>query len=123
MPTQNVGGAVAGVVTVLLRRSSAFVRNMVWVFALVGLILLPAFSLFSPLWNLPIIPELSSWGMTAYTPDYAKPDQDTSAGPSPVPPAGTREATGRSDSMPTSVPWRLYSEFPITATRSGWSAT
>ncbi|MCK5620192.1 MAG: hypothetical protein KAJ17_12370, partial [Candidatus Krumholzibacteria bacterium] len=44
--------AAAGIATLLLRRSSAFVRSMVWVFALAGLILLPALSLLTPVWNL-----------------------------------------------------------------------
>ena len=49
----------AGVATLLMRRSSAFVRSTVWIAALVGLLLLPVFSLQSPILNLAIIPNLT----------------------------------------------------------------
>ncbi len=67
--------SVAGAATFFLRRSSAYIRNMVWVFALAGLIVLPAFSVMAPVWNLPIIPELGSWSGSSYTPDPSKLDQ------------------------------------------------
>ena len=68
--------AFAGIATLLLRRSSAFVRNMVWVFALIGLIMLPAFSLVAPVWNLPIIPELGHWDRASYVPQDKNLDPD-----------------------------------------------
>lgn len=59
--------AFAGIATLLLRRSSAFTRNMVWVFALAGLITLPAFSLMTPVWNLPLVPDLGVWAPAPYS--------------------------------------------------------
>ena len=52
---------LAGVVTLALRRSSAYTRKMIWVFALVGLILLPTLALINPVWNISIIPDLERW--------------------------------------------------------------
>ncbi len=101
--------AVAGFATVMLRRSSAFTRNMVWVFALVGLILLPAFSVLSPLWNLPIIPELRSWGSGPYTAELSKPDQDVFGGPPSAAQVAPNETAGRpNDSMPINIPWYAW---------------
>jgi len=98
--------AVAGVATTLLRRSSAFTRNMIWVFALTGVILLPAFSLMSPLWNLPIIPELGSLRVESVVPDYSKLEQDAQAGPAPVLHTGMDGTAGESG-LPAavSIPW------------------
>ncbi len=101
--------AVAGIATLLLRRSSAFVRNTVWLFALVGLILLPAFSLLSPLWNLPIIPELASWGVGSYTPDFEKPEQAPFVGPPFATQGDGSVVDGRSGgSAPIGVPWYAW---------------
>ena len=72
---------VASIATLLLRRNSAYIRNVVWVFALTGLLLMPGLSLMAPVWNLPIIPEPGSWGTTSYTPEYTKLDQDSFVGP------------------------------------------
>lgn len=74
---------LAGGATLLLRRSSAYIRNMIWVFALIGLILLPALSFFAPVWNIPILPELGALdrsgslqgGLTA-SPDRQISDKD-----------------------------------------------
>ncbi|NIO29794.1 MAG: tetratricopeptide repeat protein [Candidatus Latescibacteria bacterium] len=101
--------AAAGIATLFLRRSSAFIRNKVWVFALVGLILLPAFSLLSPWWNLPIIPYLGSWGAGSQSPEYAKPDQGMFVGPPYAASPETPEAAGGSSgSMPISIPWYAW---------------
>jgi beta-lactamase regulating signal transducer with metallopeptidase domain len=101
--------AVAGVVTLVLRRSSAFVRNTVWVFALVGLVLLPAFCLLSPLWNLPIIPELASWGAGSYTSNFEKPEPAPFVGP-PFDVKGDATVTAGSTGGPASagVPWYAW---------------
>jgi len=100
--------AVAGIVTLVLHRSSAFVRNAVWVFALVGLILLPALSLLSPLWNLPIIPELTSWGAASYTPVVDKPEPVPFVGP-PVAAQADRSALDNPGGpAPIGVPWYAW---------------
>jgi beta-lactamase regulating signal transducer with metallopeptidase domain len=52
---------VAGLTTLLLRRSSAFARNVIWVFTLVILLLLPLAHIAAPFWNLPLIPRIESW--------------------------------------------------------------
>jgi beta-lactamase regulating signal transducer with metallopeptidase domain len=51
----------AGFVTLALRGASANARSMVWVFTLVVLLALPLAQLVSPIWNLPVIPEVGSW--------------------------------------------------------------
>ena len=119
--------AVAGVVTLLLRRSSAFVRDTVWVFALVGLVLLPAFCLLSPLWNLPIIPELASWGAGSYTSSFEKPDPVPFVGP-PFVAQGDAQVAAGSASGPasTGVPTVIPSALPsrpgfLSANRWMWS--
>lgn len=66
--------AVATIAAFLLRRSTAFVRGTVWVSALVGLLLLPAFFALSPVWNVPIIPDLASLSVGSYIPDSEKPE-------------------------------------------------
>jgi beta-lactamase regulating signal transducer with metallopeptidase domain len=53
--------AIAGLATQLMRRASANARSMVWVFTLVVLLGLPLAQFISPIWNLPVIPEVSSW--------------------------------------------------------------
>jgi beta-lactamase regulating signal transducer with metallopeptidase domain/TolA-binding protein len=101
--------AVAGIATLLLRRSSAFVRNMVWVFALVGLVLLPVFSLLSPLWNVPIIPHLASWGVESYTPQFEKPDPAAFVGPPNPAGIDARQTASLSDDpAPSSIPWYAW---------------
>jgi beta-lactamase regulating signal transducer with metallopeptidase domain len=98
--------AIAGLATTILRRSSAFTRNMIWVFALVGVILLPVFSLISPLWSLPIIPELGMLGIESITPDYAKLDPDAMIGPPPPAQKEAANAGGAAvDSAAFSIPW------------------
>ncbi|UCG52122.1 MAG: hypothetical protein JSW58_00790 [Candidatus Latescibacterota bacterium] len=101
--------AAAGIATLLLRRSSAFVRNMVWVFALVGLLLLPVFSTLTPLWNVPVLPELASWGVGSYTPGLEKPDPDVFVGPPYAARVDTPESAGRfGNTTPTGVPWYAW---------------
>jgi beta-lactamase regulating signal transducer with metallopeptidase domain len=53
--------ALAGIAVLLMRRSSAHARGMVWVFTLVVLLALPLAGLVSPLWNVPVIPAVESW--------------------------------------------------------------
>jgi beta-lactamase regulating signal transducer with metallopeptidase domain len=53
--------AFAGTAILLMRRSSAHARSMVWVFTLAVLLVLPLAQLVSPLWNLPVIPSVESW--------------------------------------------------------------
>jgi len=100
--------AVAGVATLLLRRSSAFIRNMVWVFALVGLILLPVFSLLSPVWNLPILPELASWGSGSYTPEVVKTDPASFVGPVLPAPAASGDPNLMAEGLSGGLPWYAW---------------
>ncbi len=53
--------AVAMLATLSMRRASANARSMVWVFTLVILLALPLGRFVSPVWNLPVIPEVSTW--------------------------------------------------------------
>jgi beta-lactamase regulating signal transducer with metallopeptidase domain len=53
--------AVAAVATGAMRRASAGARSMVWVFTLVVLLALPLAKLVSPIWNVPVIPEVGEW--------------------------------------------------------------
>ena len=53
---------IAGIVSIGLRRSSAYARKMIWFFALIGLVLLPPLVLLNPVWNVPLIPEIDQWG-------------------------------------------------------------
>lgn len=71
--------AVAAIATLLMRRSSAYVRSAVWVSVVVGLLLLPAFTALSPVWNVPIIPDLASLGNGAWVPDAEKPEPESPA--------------------------------------------
>ena len=54
--------AGAWLATLLLRRSSAYARSTVWIFALVVLLALPLTQIVTPLWNLPLIPEVGRSG-------------------------------------------------------------
>jgi len=99
----------AGIATLLLRRSTAFVRSMIWVFALAGLILLPALSLLTPVWNLPVIPELASWGSGAYSSEFEKPEPASSAGPVNAAQVDAPEHTGPSGASTTAgLPWYAW---------------
>jgi len=53
---------LAGATTLALRRSSAYARKMIWVFTLVGILLLPMLAFLNPVWNISIIPDLDRWG-------------------------------------------------------------
>ncbi|HSG28500.1 MAG TPA: M56 family metallopeptidase [Candidatus Krumholzibacterium sp.] len=99
----------AGIATVLMRRSSAYTRNLVWVFALAGLLLLPALSLVTPVWDLSIIPGPGSWGASSYTPEYSKLDQEDFVGP-PYYISRSLPATGGSSlpDSPVSLPWYAW---------------
>jgi beta-lactamase regulating signal transducer with metallopeptidase domain len=98
----------AGVAALLLRRSSASTRNMVWVFALIVLILLPVFTLMSPAWHLPIIPKLDSWGRGSYTSAYTKPDPEMFVGPLLPAHAGALETAGAGVVAPHPLPWHAW---------------
>jgi beta-lactamase regulating signal transducer with metallopeptidase domain len=99
---------VASIATLLLRRSSAFTRNMIWVFALVGLILLPVFSLLSPVWNLPILPELGSWGSGSYNPEIVKMEPARFVGPV-LPASAASGSPGLSDdALAGGLPWYAW---------------
>jgi len=58
----------AGAVSVCLRRSSAASRRLVWSLGLAAVVLLPAFSLMLPAWQVPVLPSLTR------TPAPALPD-------------------------------------------------
>lgn len=101
--------AAAAIATLLLRRSSAFTRNTVWVFALVGLILLPAFSLLTPVWNLPIIPDIGSWGSGVHSSDFELSDKGELVGPPTPVQSGAQDTSGRpTGSMPVGIPWYAW---------------
>ena len=53
--------AMAGLVTLCMRRTSACARSTVWVFTLMALLVLPLAQLAPPILNLPVIPEVGSW--------------------------------------------------------------
>ncbi len=53
--------AIAALATLSMRRASANARSMVWVFTLVVLLALPLGRFVSPIWNLPVIPEVGGW--------------------------------------------------------------
>ncbi len=53
---------IAGAVSIGLRHSSAYTRKMIWLFAIMGLVLLPPLVLLNPVWNVPLIPEVDQWG-------------------------------------------------------------
>jgi beta-lactamase regulating signal transducer with metallopeptidase domain len=100
--------AVAAIATLLLRRSSAHVRDTVWIFAVVGLLLLPTLAVLSPVWNVPIIPDLASLSSGSYLPDSEKPEQ-SAPGASPATRADTPEVAGTSSgSAASGVPWYAW---------------
>ncbi len=76
-----------------LRRSSAYLRNMIWVFALAGLFIIPVFSFMAPAWQLPVIPEPGSWSRSLHLSDELLLEKDPFVGP-PVP-SGTEDAGSR----------------------------
>jgi beta-lactamase regulating signal transducer with metallopeptidase domain len=96
---------VAAVATLLLRRSSAFVRGTIWACAVVGLLLVPVFSALSPVWNVPVIPHLEPWGSGSYEPAAEKPEIGV-AGTTPQSRGGSPAvAGGVSDPASTGIPW------------------
>jgi beta-lactamase regulating signal transducer with metallopeptidase domain len=101
--------ALACLATLLLRRSSAFTRNMIWVSALIGILLLPAFALVSPAWNLSVLPDLGSWGFGSYTPDYVKSEAEPFVGPlQPSALSGRNPAAGADAAQPLSLAWYTW---------------
>jgi len=50
---------VFGSISLLLHRATASLRSRIWTFSLLMLILLPFFSIFTPLWRLPLIPDIA----------------------------------------------------------------
>lgn len=105
------GGVIciaAGLAAWSLRRSSAFVRSTVWMFAIIGLILLPVFSLQSPVLNLPILPDLASMSAGSYEAGL-----DKNGGEAPVsPPAASVDAPkvtgGAGATTPDGIPWYAW---------------
>jgi beta-lactamase regulating signal transducer with metallopeptidase domain len=100
--------ALAATATFVLRRSSAFVRSTVWVCAIVALMLLPAFSLQSPVWNLPILPDLTSWSHGSYEAGL-----DKNGGDAPMePPAATVDAPSAAGGIGSTtfvgMPWYAW---------------
>jgi beta-lactamase regulating signal transducer with metallopeptidase domain len=96
---------VAAVATLFLRRSSAFVRGTIWACAVVGLLLVPVFSSLSPVWNVPVIPHLESWGGGSYEPVLEKPEIGV-AGTTPQSRGDSPAAAGSvSDPASTGMPW------------------
>jgi beta-lactamase regulating signal transducer with metallopeptidase domain len=57
--------ALAWLLTLLRRHSSAHIRNKIWMFALIALALLPMGSLLAPLWRLPLLPGLGRLALSA----------------------------------------------------------
>lgn len=56
--------AVAFLLTLFMKRFSAYTRKMVWVAALAGLLILPALTLLTPVWNMPLLPQ-PGWVISA----------------------------------------------------------
>jgi len=100
--------AVAAIAMFLMRRSSAFVRSTVWVSVVVGLLLLPAFTILSPVWNVPIMPDLASLGNGAWVPDVEKPEQESSGAAT----AATADAPASTSALGTlggeGLPWYAW---------------
>lgn len=100
--------ASAAGAALLLRRSTAFVRSVVWVCALVGLVLLPAFSAVSPMWNVPVIPDLASLSVGSYLPDSEKPESGATSAPI-APRVDAPETKGGSGAAaPLGLPWYAW---------------
>lgn len=101
--------AVAAIATLLLRRSSAFVRSTVWISALAGLLLLPVFSLTSPILHLPIIPDITKLGVGTYSSEKGKPEQDASVTPQGAARVDVSRTNGESASRaPAGLPWYAW---------------
>jgi len=94
----------AGLATLFLRRSSAFTRNMIWVFALAGLIALPAFSLMTPVWNLPLVPDLGGWGRVPYSLEEKSLASEAMVGPPLSLAAGSENPSSLPETSPFSLP-------------------
>jgi beta-lactamase regulating signal transducer with metallopeptidase domain len=100
--------AVAAIAALLLYRSSAFVRSTVWVCALIGLLLLPAITVLSPVWNVPIIPDIASLSSGAYVPDSEKPEAGSSGAVPAVRTGTTSVGSGGDASASEGLPWYAW---------------
>ncbi len=73
---------IAGVATLLMRGFSAYARKMMWVAALAGLILMPVMAVFTPVWNLSIIPGIGEpSGVYSYENPGAESGKEIVVGP------------------------------------------
>ncbi|MBN2185483.1 MAG: tetratricopeptide repeat protein [Candidatus Krumholzibacteriota bacterium] len=101
--------AGAWAATLLLRRSSAFVKNMVWVSVLFGLVILPVLSVMTPVWRLPLLPEPGNWSLRHATGEYGYKEIDSAKG-SPVNlVVGSKEGgTTGSENPVTNFPWYVW---------------
>jgi beta-lactamase regulating signal transducer with metallopeptidase domain len=70
--------------------------------------LIPVFSTVSPVWNVPIIPQLESPGDGAYVPDSEKPDQGAGKAVPSSGAAATQTAAGDVDELPVGLPWYAW---------------
>ncbi|MBN2071393.1 MAG: tetratricopeptide repeat protein [Candidatus Krumholzibacteriota bacterium] len=101
--------AGAAIATLVLSRSSAFVRNAIWVSVLLGLVLLPVLSLITPVWNLPLLPEPGSWNSARVLGDFEYREGPASAGPPVVTPgAGTAEKSITGKNIFAGTPWYIW---------------
>jgi beta-lactamase regulating signal transducer with metallopeptidase domain len=73
---------IAGIATLLMRGSSAYARKMIWVAALAGLLIMPVMAVFTPVWNLSIIPGIGeAQGVYSYENPDAGSGKDLMVGP------------------------------------------
>lgn len=89
----------AWMATALMRRSSAYVRSIVWVFTFLMLLSLPFTQAATPVWRLPILPTVASWWSDSgtetgiYPPLAEKADPGVAGGSEGSTEAGTQPAT------------------------------
>ena len=77
---------VAAGATLLLRRSSAALRHMVWTLAVAALILMPVLSIALPQFHVPLLPDWSGTGDPAQaSPSSAAESPAANIEPSPTP--------------------------------------
>ncbi|MBN1165090.1 MAG: M56 family metallopeptidase [Candidatus Krumholzibacteriota bacterium] len=100
--------ALAGMITLLLRRSSAYIRNIIWICVLGGLIILPVFSWFTPVWQLPLIPRLGTEARLSYHSDDTIVKEGIAAGQ-----PGAEGAAGKNGGDLSL--FRMLSALPLTA--------
>lgn len=121
--------AMAGALTLALRRSSAALRHLIWSLAVVSLVILPVLSAVLPSWQVPILPRPVSTSQSSFdigrsgvSPDT---EHETAAGETPALPIVMRYpapglTASMNDSMLASVPSyeslgvnRLRLTFPV----------